>query len=178
MIMRHGWERQNTLKQKEEFFNKILLEMTVPVEDYIRHHCKDMELAEDIMQEVFLEAHKNVAKLMHHENYKGWIMLTAKNKLMKITSRERQYYERNTCIDEVDENVFSQEPEDEASELVNELLKNLTSDEAGLIRGVYLEGFSSDEMAKRLSITENAFRMRLHRAREKAKKILQKSMEE
>ena len=46
-------------KKNEEFFNQILLEMSAPVETMIKRLCRDPGLAEDIMQDIFLEIYKN-----------------------------------------------------------------------------------------------------------------------
>ncbi len=68
-------------RKDEEFFNQILLELSHSVESMIKHVCNDPELAEDVMQDIFLEAYQNISKLSVNENYREQILLMAKRKL-------------------------------------------------------------------------------------------------
>ena len=160
-------------KKNEEFFNQILLEMSAPVETMIKRLCRDPGLAEDIMQDIFLEIYKNIAKLAVHENYKGWVILTAKNKLQKRLMTEQNYYQRFVPIEEAgEEHLYDNSVREEQD--MKELLGMLSDEDARLLRGYYLHGSSSVQLAGSLHTSEPAFRMKLFRARKRAQKILEK----
>ena len=51
---------------------------------YVRHMIeKDLAAAEDVTQEVFLVAYQKWQEVRRHPNQKGFLLLTAKNKLKK-----------------------------------------------------------------------------------------------
>lgn len=51
---------------------------------YVRHMVeKDLAAAEDVTQEVFLVAYQKWQEVRRHPNQKGFLLLTAKNKLKK-----------------------------------------------------------------------------------------------
>ena len=52
---------------------------------YVRHMVeKDLAAAEDVTQEVFLVAYQKWQEVRRHPNQKGFLLLTAKNKLKKL----------------------------------------------------------------------------------------------
>ena len=56
---------------------------------YVRHMVeKDLAAAEDVTQEVFLVAYQKWQEVRRHPNQKGFLLLTAKNKLKKLQQKK------------------------------------------------------------------------------------------
>ena len=63
---------------------------------YVRHMVeKDLAAAEDVTQEVFLVAYQKWQEVRRHPNQKGFLLLTAKNKLKKLQPKKEYKIEKN-----------------------------------------------------------------------------------
>lgn len=62
---------------------------------YVRHMIeKDLAAAEDVTQEVFLVAYQKWQEVRRHPNQKGFLLLTAKNKLKNGMSGKEKYRQK------------------------------------------------------------------------------------
>ena len=160
------------MDKNEELFNELMIEMYPKVMKFIRHWCKDRNLAEDIAQEAFETVYKKRDRLDGHENPQGWVMEVAKHKILKMVLDEEKYYDTMVPLDEVTESRLGREYDMTDNMIAEEMLAGLSEKEADLLREYYIKGSSAQNMSKKLKISMAAFRMRLSRAKKKAKKII------
>lgn len=126
---------------------------------------KDWELAQDMVQDVFLLAIFNQEKLMHHPKPNAWLMLTLQNLIMNEL-RERSH--TNIPLDEAIE-----VPAQELCEPLNRLLpKQLQTKEREILIWRFEQNMSYSEMSARLGISENSCRKRVSRAINKCREFL------
>lgn len=71
-----------TNRKKQKFYDMLYTEMFPYVLHTINHYVYSAKEAEDIMQETFLEAYCHLDKLIEHENPKGWLLVTARMKII------------------------------------------------------------------------------------------------
>lgn len=146
--------------------------------DLWRHHSRLMGLArryfpdeaecEDIVQETFVSALRNLSRFRAESRLGTWLHRIATNQcLMRLRAQAR----RNVLpwSDDVPAPLApnGQKPvwSDERREAIRESLRLLEEKHQTMIRLRYFEGFSTDQTAKLLGISTECAKMRLHRAR-------------
>ncbi len=125
--------------------------------------------AEEVVQEAFIKAYKNLASLKTTTNFKPWFYRILINEAFKrlkklkgdIVIFNNQIYNE----DEGFEDTFRGFNVDEQKFIVSESLKKVPSNECLLLRLFYLEGCSIGQMADFTGWSETNVKVILHRAR-------------
>lgn len=166
-----GGERNSFDNFEDLYTNCYLL-----VYRYIRRMVeKDLEAAEDLTQEVFLVALLKWEEVRIHPNPKGFLLLTAKNKLKK-------WYERKKKIEAEgagQEEQAAQKPDvyQEGHYMQAEwdaFLEEIFSIQELLIwKFFYESGFSCAEIGEKMGISESNTKVKLFRMRQKLKRCME-----
>ncbi len=135
--------------------------------------------AEEVTQQVFLAALKGLAKYRGEASLFTWLCQIAR---FEISARYRQAQRQPVTVaieDDIEmqsdlESMFespSQAPEslamtDQLQAIVEVILDHLPSDYGNILEWKYMEGYSVEEIAKRLNTSVTAVQSRLARARE------------
>jgi RNA polymerase sigma-70 factor (ECF subfamily) len=148
----------------------------------ITRHRQD---AEDVVQNAFVQAFKNLPQFRGDSRFYSWLMRIAVNEaLLKIRRRRRFNEVPIDAPDEVDDASFTREIEDwapnpEQRYLQHELRRILATAIAGLHRHYWtvfqlreVEGLSTKETAQVLDLSSSAVKTRLRRARIKLRNSL------
>lgn len=137
---------------------------------YVRRMVeKDLAAAEDLTQEVFLVAFQKWEEVLRHPNQKGFLLLTAKNKLKK-------WYERQ---EKIQEEQVAQKPDavqegDYIRAEWNAFLEEIFSIQELLIwKFFYESGFSCAEIGEKMGISESNTKVKLFRMRQKLKSCME-----
>jgi len=77
------------MQYDEQFFNKLYTDSFVLLKKYVFSKIDSNE-AEDILQETYYQAYRNVNILKEHPNPTGWLMLTCKNILNKHIAKNKK----------------------------------------------------------------------------------------
>jgi len=144
-----------------------------PLLAFIRKRVADQESAEDILQDVFLKIHKNIATLRNEKKLESWVYQIARNLII-------DYYRRRTPTTSWDDVelplLLEEEPEDDVrASLVPAVLAMVDclpapSREALLLTDY--QGLSQKELAQQLGISFSGAKSRVQRARERIKQLL------
>lgn len=155
------------MKNREQYFDHLYTESYPLLKKYV--FCRvDSSEAEDILQETYFQAYRNVHILMEHPNPTGWLIVTCKNIMRKYFEKNKKILDNNIAGDaeEILKNISTM---DHYDSVYMEELKRMISDEAYfLLVKKYVEGYSVEELARELNITDGACKMRLKRARKEA----------
>jgi RNA polymerase sigma-70 factor, ECF subfamily len=145
-----------------------------------KRYLKDRALAEDCVQEAFLQAFRNIRGFEGRSTLKSWLFRIVVNAaLMRLRSHRGS---GEQCLDdvlaEVERGGYGRDqpwgeiatPQDmlqrkEAQELVVAKLTELPDGYRIVLLLRDIEGYSTEEAAKALGMTEGALKVRLHRAR-------------
>lgn len=127
-------------------------------------NAKILEEAEDIMQEVFLALLKK-RSFKSEEYMKAWMIRVTLNKSKDYLRSARR---RNITLDKVQHILFTPAERESLEELYQ-----LPNEDRTIIYLHYYEGYSAKEIGKIMKKTENAIFIRLNRAREKLKSLLE-----
>lgn len=141
---------------------------------YIRKRISDPELAEDILQDSFLKAVKSAPQIEDEDNLVRWFYRILQNAV--IDAYRRRAAELNRRLNYANEAELIVEPEERKAicECVDELAGTLKPEYAEVIKASDINGEDTEEISKRLGISRNNLKVRLHRARQ----ALRKSLEE
>lgn len=135
---------------------------------YLVHVLRDSHIAEDILQETWIKAIRKIDQFQPRKvRFSAWLFAIAKNEC-------RQHWRKNKNVNFVDETeipeVFvAEESGDEDKMFLEGVLKGLEEDEREILRLRYIADLSFKEIARVLSISVIAARVRVHRALGKAR---------
>jgi RNA polymerase sigma-70 factor (ECF subfamily) len=142
--------------------------------------CRDVQDAEDLVQETFLNVFRYLKDFRYETKFKNWLYTIAGRVCIKKRRKSKFAPERELSLDEFlpgDETRLPKELPGWASAPLDRLLDQELSDTLGkailslpekyrivvLLRD--MEGFSTDETAQILNVTPANVKVRLHRAR-------------
>lgn len=149
------------MRGKNDYFDRLYTDWWVRLIKYAYRLTFDKSLAEEIVQETFIEAYKKSEMLQRHENPVGWLYVTTRNIAMaclrKIEKRKSEIHLKENVRDLVTY-------EDNTIYYVSDCL---SKDETDLIIRFYKHRQSIEEIAKAYGISLSACKMRLKRTRDK-----------
>lgn len=134
------------------------------VYEYVVRRVGNKAVAEDIAHDVFITALNRVEVFQDHPQKKGWLMVTARNKMKELRKKME-----NNPVESLEEmqDVGVEEADFEKVEFGLTMHKVIAEDEWELIKDFYLRGITIRELAEKYGITENAMTVRLYRLRKK-----------
>ncbi len=161
-----------TNEKSKIFIDKLYREHFPDMLTMAKKRVGFMTIAEDIVQDTFLEALDQIDMLYEHENPGGWLMETAKRKAMSVWRRMKARSEREAR--EVWLELKGIEADFGLTELYMVMDKELNLHERTLFTMYYLEGYSARELADMEGITVGNFKVRMLRIRSKLKQSIEK----
>lgn len=131
-----------------------------------RRYMRDGELAKDVLQDGFVTLFDKVSTYKGEGSFEGWARkIFVNTALMQLRRNDALKYSDNIedsqAMQMVQSNTLAQIGADEILKLVNEMPSGFRA-----VFNLYvIEGYSHDEIAEMLSITEGGSRSQLSRAR-------------
>ena len=132
------------------------------------------ELAEELVQETYLNAWRNISSLRDSKKLKSWMFAVLRNQYGKLVRRVTK--NRRQSVQNIDELAA---PSDDSNALaqfaLRSALQELNDDHKLPLLLVAMEGMTAQQAAEILEIPRGTVLSRLHRGREKLKEILNRS---
>jgi RNA polymerase sigma factor (sigma-70 family) len=155
-------------------FNYTLKEMSGSLKPFALKLTRDMEDANDLIQETMLKAFKNRDKFATGTNIKAWLYTIMKNTF--ITNYQRMV-RRNTFIDTTDNLHYinssgSSVQNDAYSSFTREDIETALDNVDDVYKSpfmMYFRGFKYHEIAEKLQIPIGTVKNRIHIARKELK---------
>lgn len=154
-------------RQQDAFFDQLYLEHYKDLFRYAYRLTYEQNIAEEIIQDVFLEAYKKIDLLYKHENPVGWLYVAVRN-ISKAYMRESLRMKKLLPL----ENNAVAITDVECKELLSQNF--LTLEESEIMEKFYIEKNSLAEISVAYGISLSACKMRLKRARDKFKVCYEK----
>jgi RNA polymerase sigma factor (sigma-70 family) len=135
--------------------------------------------AEDITQEVFIRAYRNLAKLKYPHNFRSWLYTIASNECKRFLSRRMQRQRREVNLEDTPEDAlgseadFSQTPADWQIDL-EEAIENLPEGNRIALSMFYMSDCSLKEISEYLGVSVNGVKSKLFRARQQLGGMLER----
>jgi RNA polymerase sigma-70 factor (ECF subfamily) len=148
-------------------FENIYLEFDAKLRNFIFGRVSDRDVAEDILQDVYLKIHGNIDSVQDSEKLESWIYQITRHAIV-------DYYRRARNEEELPESLPAlQEEEPDAvadlSSSVHEMLNAIPEKYRQALMLTEIQGLTQAEMADRLGLTLSGAKSRVQRAREKLK---------
>jgi len=124
------------------------------------------EIAEDLCQETYLKAFEAISSLKEPERAVPWLYRILKNlSIDRVRSAAHQNEQGTEDLEVLMDPTTSTGSERHQILEIRELMATLEASDRFLVLAVHLEGYSYKEAAEIAGLTEDAVRLRLHRAR-------------
>ncbi len=131
--------------------------------------CKDRDMAEDLTQDAFVQAWRQLSKFRGDSAFGSWLYRIATNTVLSYLRKQKPFL-NSLDIDDVAEPAY-RETNDEQIGL--ELAISKLPDGARTVFVLYsLEGYTHVEISALLGIAEGSSKAQLHRARQLLKQSL------
>ena len=136
----------------------------------------NLQDAEEIVQDTFLNAYRGLPDLEDTKKFKNWLAKIARNRALNWLREQRL---DTVSINEVSEHALppSDAPDEqlihrEQRELIRRAIETLSPKEREVAQSYYLEGSSYDELTRTHGLSYKAISVRLSRAKQKLAKRL------
>ena len=165
------------LSGDEEAFSALVGKYQKSVHALAWRKIGDFHIAEEIAQDAFIQAYKNLATLRNPKQFAGWLYVIANNlcKRWHQSNKPAMQSLEATSVAEVEGSSYrryvSEQRETEAMEhhheIVKELLETLPESERTVVTLHYLGEMTAKEIGNFLGVSVNTIKSRLRRARER-----------
>ncbi len=166
-----------TLDGDENAFARIVDRHAPAIQKQMRNFSRDQAQAEELAQDVFVEAFLGLGKFRGDAPFRHWLAriatLTGYN-FWKRRDKQKRQVQLNEEMDIVRPGETTPGNPDEAAKLLFELLATLPADDRMAMTLMYLEELAQDEIAARMGWTRVMVAVRLHRAKQRLKKLGEK----
>lgn len=160
----------NPIAQKElfeKFAPKILF--------VCKRYCKEIEDAEDVLQESFIKIFTSLEKYKHEGSFEGWMRRIAVNCCLDFLRKQKQLGD----IASLEDHAFHLEDESLSNKTleVEDLMKMIESMPKGyqVVFNLFaIEGYNHKEIAELLGVSEDTSKSQYFRARAFLKNYLEK----
>lgn len=152
----------------DEAFSQFYTATYYALYRYVRINIFDQNLIEDVVQETYQTAYLKSEILEDHHNAEGWLMLTAKYKILKMYDMESKHYASRVGNEEYLLGAAGNgESQLNMLELEDVLARELNAEERKILFLYYIEGYSGPDIMKMYNISSSCLKMRLKRIRDK-----------
>ncbi|MEO8654400.1 MAG: sigma-70 family RNA polymerase sigma factor, partial [Ramlibacter sp.] len=135
---------------------------------YLRHRSADRDVADDVLQDVFVKAMRQGQGFCALDNPRAWLFQVARNTLV---DRLRTTHPHEPLTDELAETLPLETspltPVDALSDCLSRTLGELPAEDAAVLRACDLEGQTQRAFAEAQGLSLPAVKSRLLRARQR-----------
>lgn len=162
-------------------FEELYRQYRDTVYGYLYYMCREEELAKDLAQETFLKIFLGLRKFRGECSEKTWCLTVARNTFLSY-ARKKQPMLLGDEVFEAAEDVNENLPEEELlrkeeGQMVRDVLALLKEEERTLLLLKDYEELSCEEIARMMDLTEGNVKVKLHRIRQRYRKLYLREME-
>ncbi|MER6946574.1 sigma-70 family RNA polymerase sigma factor [Nonomuraea sp. NPDC000554] len=142
---------------------------------YAMRRCSSPEDAADVVAETYVIAWRRIAELPHGEAGRLWLYGVARRTLSNHRRGERRRATRHVELTSEVEVLYAPPSLQTGTDEAGEAMEMLSDDDRELLALAFWEELDPGEIAAVLGCSRNAARIRLHRARKRFAKALEKT---
>lgn len=144
---------------------------------------KSREEAEEISQDTFIKAFKNLSKFKGESKFSTWLYKIGYRTALDSLKKHKEKYSTDT-IDEITfnkikstENILEGIERKERAEIINNCILRLPEDERTILWMFYFDELSLKEIITITNFSEANVKVKLHRARKRLLSIIKQNVE-
>ena len=171
---------QQVLQGNQEAFSPLVKKYQKGVHALAWRKVGDFHIAQELTQDAFLKAYRQLRTLKDHNAFSGWLYVIVARECLDWLRKNRIPMESLDTADsnEVDKVSYSQyvaekqeaEADETRREVVKELLKKLPESERTVMTLHYLGEMTIKAISEFLGVSQNTVKSRLSRARNRLRK--------
>ena len=171
---------QRILAGDENAFESLIRKYQKQVHAQALRQINDFQIAEDIVQETFVQVYQQLETLEDPKLFPKWLYVIVNRRCIAWLRKNRLQTQplEETDISEIETEAYSRYVAGEHAkttaeaqrDLVKKLLAKLKESDREVITLHYFEEMSSSEIGEFLGVSENTIKSRLRRARQRLKK--------
>jgi len=165
---------QQTLAGEHEAFHRLIILYQADIYAFVISWVKNPEDAKELVQDIFLEADRDLASLKQPERFYFWLRQIAKHRCQNWQERKRQFVPLSEDMvaetPSVDETFILRETIAKVMQAIDELPEA----EKRILKERYLDDSSYAELQAKHGLSYKALNMRLLRARQKVRARVEK----
>lgn len=168
---------------QDSFMQQLYQDNFLKLMLYVTSSLKNVDRAQDVVQDTFHEAINHIDILMQHPNPGGWLRVTAGH---KVQEEQRDMNKYSAYFISLNSDLLKEPGEDDpklaqqlesdtsSTSVMEQIQKILTDEEYRLLKRLTIERASHVKVAEEFGISVYASQKRLERIRKKLKKVLPK----
>ena len=173
---------KDCIKNDRKAQKKLYELLYKPMYNLSLYMVKNAADAEDLMQETFISAYKNLNSYKNHVRFDYWLKRIAINKCIDFLRAKKQvtFIEEENVLNIIkseDPVIESDESKQELIRIIKENVLNLPDGYRIILTLYYFEGYDHQEIAEILDIKESTSRSQLNRAIVRLKSLIENSYE-
>ncbi|MGM0635329.1 MAG: RNA polymerase sigma factor [Bacteroidota bacterium] len=138
-----------------------------------RMYISDVHFAEDVMSKAFVKVFENIQQYKFKGSFEGWIRKIMVTTAIDFLRQKKPISFSTDCIENYEQIEIETVPEDRTEQIQHCI--DLLPEGYKLVFNMFvLEGYSHQEIAERLQVSESTSKSQLY----KAKRLLKKKIEE
>jgi RNA polymerase sigma-70 factor (ECF subfamily) len=158
-------------------FGKLARRYRDPVLALVFDYLHDYQAAQDVAQDVFIKAFKNIGDFEEKSRFSSWlyrITVNASLDVRKSQSRRRKFLSKRDIYEESSQGSENPDRDDGIDDTLVKALNKLSDHQQTAIIMRYFHDSTVREIAEVLDCSESTVRIHLHRAIQKLDKSLKK----
>lgn len=156
-------------KGDKEMFGLLVEKYSDKVFSYFIKFLGDRDESLNLTNEVFYKAFRGIKNFNENKDFFPWLIKIARNEGINFIRKNRNYEERDIDSFEDDSNF-------ERDIILEDALKKLNENDREIILLFYQQDLSYEEIANILNISLENVKVRIFRAKEKLRKLLEKEV--
>ena len=169
-------------KGDSEAFNSVYEESYKYLHTCVIHIVKNEDVAQDMLQDTYVEIFKNIDQLKSSEDFLSWASTIANRKCFAYIKKDRDILVDDKTDDEGNEKDFFEDISDDESfipenifdnrekiNIIRSIIDDLSDVQRACVIGFYYNDQKQDEIAQELGIPVNTVKSHLNRAKAKIK---------
>lgn len=158
-------------KGEKEMFGLLVERYSDKVFSYFIKFLGDRDEALNLTNEVFFKAFKGIKNFNEDKDFFPWLIKIARNEGINFMRKNRSY-------EELEIDNFAEENYFERDMILEDALKKLNESDREIILLFYQQDLSYEEIANILNISIENVKVRIFRAKEKLRKLLEKEVKD
>jgi len=163
--------------QESAYFSVLYDKYSTKVYSRCLSLLKDVALAQDATQEVFVKIYLNLSKFNERSQFSTWVYSITYNYCIDTIRRNKKqralFSDEMERVPEIEDDVHDEELLTMEVNRLKEVLENIPAGDKAVLMMKYYDNMQIKEIARALDKTESAIKMKLKRAKHKAQAVYQ-----
>lgn len=156
----------------EEVYRQLLHELGHAIAAYLRKRFGDIDIMEDCVQESLIAVHQARQSYEKHRLFRPWLFAIVRHKTIDVL-RKKNTHQKILQAQSKAENDATTATDNDKTLRCGQILSALSDKHRQAIILTKLEGLTMREAAQHLDISEGAMKVRVHRALDASRQLLE-----